>query len=236
VLEGILTASERYFRKLLVDARKCRSYTELVGVVLDHLGPSTGCHAAGVYLLDDQGRPIDSAAKGVRASFLDRYEELGRGADPVLSAVLDRHRPAHNLDGRSLEAWHEEPVYSHVAAPFGIEHTCTGPILGDGRLIGVVHLARSESEGPFGEDDIRRISLVCHHVSSLLARFSLPGGDAALTPRQAEIADLVAAGMTNAQIALCLSISSNTVKVTLQRIFAKLDVESRAQLVARLRA
>jgi DNA-binding CsgD family transcriptional regulator len=55
-----------------------------------------------------------------------------------------------------------------------------------------------------------------------------------LTARELEIARLVATGLNNYEIAGCLVISRNTVKEALKRIFRKMDVDSRAELVARL--
>lgn len=51
-----------------------------------------------------------------------------------------------------------------------------------------------------------------------------------LTQREMEIARLAAAGMTNAEIGRKLFISSNTVKMTLKSIFAKLSINSRVLL------
>jgi DNA-binding CsgD family transcriptional regulator len=53
-----------------------------------------------------------------------------------------------------------------------------------------------------------------------------------LTPSEREIAGLVAAGMTNAEIATRLRISRHTVDGRLRRVFAKLSVNSRAELAA----
>lgn len=58
-----------------------------------------------------------------------------------------------------------------------------------------------------------------------------PGG---LTPREQEIARMVADGFTNKEIASVLEISSWTVSTHLRRIFGKLDVGTRAAMVARL--
>jgi DNA-binding NarL/FixJ family response regulator len=54
-----------------------------------------------------------------------------------------------------------------------------------------------------------------------------------LSRREAEIMDLIAAGMTNQQIALACFISQKTVKNHINRIFAKLDASSRGEAIAR---
>jgi DNA-binding CsgD family transcriptional regulator len=58
-------------------------------------------------------------------------------------------------------------------------------------------------------------------------------GASLFTPRELEIARLLAAGLNNREIASCLAISRNTVKEALKRIFRKADVDSRAELAAR---
>lgn len=59
----------------------------------------------------------------------------------------------------------------------------------------------------------------------------LPNGQR-LTEREIEILQWVAFGKTNEAIALILNRSMNTVKNQLRLIFHKLDVVSRAQVVA----
>jgi DNA-binding CsgD family transcriptional regulator len=58
--------------------------------------------------------------------------------------------------------------------------------------------------------------------------------EVALSPREREIARMVAKGYPNKTIAGVLEISSWTVSTHLRRIFAKLAVSSRAAMVARL--
>lgn len=55
-----------------------------------------------------------------------------------------------------------------------------------------------------------------------------------LSPREQEIARMVADGLTNKSMARVLDISLWTVATHLRRIFAKLGVTSRAAMVARL--
>lgn len=57
-------------------------------------------------------------------------------------------------------------------------------------------------------------------------------GWAALTPRERQVATLVAQGLTNAQVAKRLGISPFTVDGRLRRVFTKLAVSSRVELVS----
>ena len=57
------------------------------------------------------------------------------------------------------------------------------------------------------------------------------GSDKAkLSPREAEVAELIRQGFTNKQIAARLYISLSTVKMTVSNIFEKTGIKSRAQL------
>jgi DNA-binding CsgD family transcriptional regulator len=54
-----------------------------------------------------------------------------------------------------------------------------------------------------------------------------------LTPREVEVARLLALGLSNEQIASVMFVSVNTIKTHLKRIYDKLGVESRTEAVAR---
>lgn len=70
-------------------------------------------------------------------------------------------------------------------------------------------------------------------VRCLLVRDEMTEG-AALSPRELEIARLVASGHPNKIIAAVLDISAWTVGTHLRRIFSKLGVTTRAAMVAKL--
>jgi DNA-binding NarL/FixJ family response regulator len=53
-----------------------------------------------------------------------------------------------------------------------------------------------------------------------------------LTAREAEIVSAMAMGRTNAEIAHCLGVSTDTVKTHARRIFSRLDARDRAHAVA----
>jgi len=62
------------------------------------------------------------------------------------------------------------------------------------------------------------------------------GGVGALSPRECEVAGLVADGRTNREIAARLFLSEKTIETVLSRVFRKLGVRSRADVAARVAA
>ena len=92
----------------------------------------------------------------------------------------------------------------------------------------------ADPEAHLGHDVI--LDMEVDGVRCLLVR--LPPGPARaqtlLSPREQEIARMVAEGYPNKTIAAVLDISSWTVCTHLRRVFAKLGVGSRAAMVARL--
>ena len=68
-------------------------------------------------------------------------------------------------------------------------------------------------------------------VRRFLRQRPLNDAFAALSPRELALAQLIAEGLDNAQIAARLAISEKTVRNHITRIFAKLDVQTRAQAI-----
>lgn len=71
---------------------------------------------------------------------------------------------------------------------------------------------------------------LAHGSGAMSARWQPPVGSA-MSRRERQVLAGLAHGLTSAQMAWCLSLSSETVKTHLQRIYRKLEVRSRANAV-----
>jgi DNA-binding CsgD family transcriptional regulator len=203
---------------------------------MDGLGAVMPSRAWGLYRLDERLMPTDIAARHVPDDFLLRYEEVGRSEDPMMAELVASHVPCHNLTMMSPAQWHRHPVFVHITSRLGgLDHILQAPLLGGGRIIGTINFGRTGKDAPFDDGDLAVASALTHHLSTVLARLRAEDReDLGLTTRELEIARLVAAGLTNLEIAACLDISRNTVKDTLKRVFRKAEVDARAELAARV--
>jgi|HubBroStandDraft_5_1064220.scaffolds.fasta_scaffold66131_2 DNA-binding CsgD family transcriptional regulator len=111
---------------------------------------------------------------------------------------------------------------------------------------GLIGVALNRQHHDFAAADLELLDLMRIHVGqgAAIALLAQPGPagspDAAanplLTPRQARILQLVADGQSDRGIARALGISPRTVQAHLQHSYRALDVTSRTEAVARLRA
>jgi DNA-binding NarL/FixJ family response regulator len=95
-------------------------------------------------------------------------------------------------------------------------------------LVAAVHLVRTG-------DALLAPSITRRLVGRFAPRLRAPGSGgpdlSALTARELEVLGLVARGMSNAEIAVSLTLSEATVKTHVARILAKLDLRDRVQAV-----
>lgn len=196
-------------------------------------------HSA-LYLYGTETVPPQIDLHGLPDSFLDYYRDIGAALDPFMPYIAIHHIPVH--DGVLFAAghWQQSPLYTIGCGKiYHHEHVMSGPLVGNGTLIGSVHFARTVDTAGFTTQDLLRLSALCAHISSTLAvcRRSLTDRSPTLellTPRERQIALLVAKGLTNSQIGAELWITQNSVKQALKRMFRKLNVSARAELAARL--
>ncbi|MGK7873071.1 MAG: LuxR C-terminal-related transcriptional regulator [Xenococcaceae cyanobacterium] len=206
---------------------------------MDTVGEYFGVQRWGIYLLDEQSRLAQADVQGIPDSFIDLYEEVGRAIDPVMRYVIEHHAPAHEQTVLPPGGWKQCELYRLCCSRHNHKHIMTGPILGNGHIIGTVHFART-IEPAFDDKNLAELSAICTHLSVRLAilraqpnqfNFTLASR---LTERELQIAELVAQGLTNTEIGAELWITYNSVKQALKRMFRKLEVSKRAEMVAKL--
>ncbi|MBW4560453.1 MAG: LuxR family transcriptional regulator [Mojavia pulchra JT2-VF2] len=151
--------------------------------------------------------------------------------NPVLRYVVERHAPVHEELVVSPKVWRLIcPRIDHW-------HVMAGPLVSSGQLVGGVGFTREQGMPAFNTQNLMDLSALCLHVSTWVAtvrsqRQSLTINR--LTTREMQIAELVAKGQTNAEIGAELWITENSVKQALKRMFRKLEVSSRTQMIAQL--
>lgn len=90
------------------------------------------------------------------------------------------------------------------------------------------------ADGASGESGVKLLDVEVDGVRYILFRQEARGeGRVSLSPREREIVRLIARGLPNKAIADLLDVSLWTVATHLRRVFGKLGVSSRAEMVAR---
>ena len=180
------------------------------------------------------------AAKRCRLFLFDRLprnvsklfqQALSPEYNPVVSYLIKHHAPIHEDAIVSATQWHT------ICPRFDHGHVMVGPIVASGSLIGGLGVTRDRSATAFTERNISDMSGLCLHISTFLvqqeAKLEFNSSKTELlTSREIEIAQLVAKGLTNAEIGKELWIQENSVKQALKRMFRKLDISSRTSLVS----
>jgi DNA-binding CsgD family transcriptional regulator len=209
---------------------------------IDTIGHHFQSHRWGIYLYSPQGQFTSADTYGIRNvdAFLERYQSVGKSVDPVLKHVSTYHTPAHEGWFYTPEEWERSALYTRCCASMDHAHLMTGPIVGNGQMIGAVHFSRTSGTPAFTTQNLAELGAVCTHLSAQLAYFKPklvtmnPAFHQLLTPRELQVAALVAQGLSNLAISQQLWISENTVKQSLKKIFRKLNVHNRAAMTHRL--
>jgi len=132
----------------------------------------------------------------------------------------------------------ERAIAGHELLPDPFEHGRTMLVAGT-----VAHRARQKRKARLALEQATEIfdrlgaRLWSEKAHAMLERAGgQRGGELDLTPTEQRIAELVAQGRSNKEVAAALFVSVRTVEANLSKIFRKLGLESRAELAARLSA
>lgn len=206
---------------------------------MDVAGALFKAQSWGIALFNNRQGLANLDLQGLPETFVDHYGEIGWQADPLMRSVVEQHIPAHNLSVLPAALWQQTTVYQRLWQRYRLEHGLLAPLVGGGEIIGKIHFLRTKMAPAFTAHDLQTAGALSSHLSVCLATLRAssppqPHEDSCLTQRELQITDLVARGLSNSQIAAKLGISQNGVKQALKRIFLKLNVSARAQMVAKL--
>lgn len=226
------------FAPLIEKITTVSNEAQLRSCFMEHAGKLVGATAWGLDLLDSRFQVVESDLWGLPDSFRDRYRDMGRNADRVSQQMIQHHIPVHTLSVQSPQDWHQSTLYRSVFRSYGFEHGMVAPLIGSGRLMGGIYFMRRNEFPAFHDGDLIQLSALSQHLSvrfATLRRAIAPSLANCLTPREVDVADFVAQGLSNREIALKLYISRDAVKQVLKRMFRKLNVSNRTEMVAKLK-
>lgn len=187
--------------------------------------------ASGCNVVVFAGEPRGPVTRDVREA-QRRYEVQGRLAP---AGGAEKYS-----DYFSPREFHRLDLYEYVARPLGVEDMFR--LWLDPRGAQGARLEFDRPDRRFRDSDRTVLDLLLPHLRQFrrnaLARrrvFSSPSNaEERLSPREHEILELVAQGLTNAEVARMLWISSGTVRKHLENAYSKLGVHTRTAAVARL--
>ncbi|MDJ0677941.1 MAG: LuxR C-terminal-related transcriptional regulator [Calothrix sp. MO_167.B42] len=192
--------------------------------VLPKMGEYFTAKRWGIFFFDRVSFPNNQLGKALQTA-------LSMEHNPVLRYVVEHHAPVHEALVVSLKTWQiicPRPDHWHVM---------TGPLVSDGQLVGALGFTREKSLPAFDRQNLADLSGICLHLSVWIATVRSQHQtfiSHRLTTRELEIVELVALGRTNAEIGRELWITENSVKQALKRMFRKLEVSSRTEMIAQL--
>jgi len=126
-----------------------------------------------------------------------------------------------------------------------IHHTTCIQIYAQELRCGELMLHRIKSQQNFTDQERFILKLLNEHINSCFSHFVLPqlkpdthyaSKKWELSRRESQIASLILQGKTNKQIAQDLGVSENTIKTIMKRLYHKMKVHSRSELMRELYA
>ncbi|MFB6391765.1 LuxR C-terminal-related transcriptional regulator [Polymorphospora lycopeni] len=206
-------------------------------------------HAAGWYDRDVSPEPelVEIHAMGgdldrARRAY-DRWLEYGARPSPRWGAALSARCAGLLADEDGYEAEFRRALALHETLPDAYALARTRLSFGErlrrgGRKLAAREQLRRAHEifdrleaGPWAERARRELRATGEKI-----RRATAGAGDQLTPQELQIAQQVAEGRTNKEVAAALFLSPKTIEFHLGRVFRKLDIGSRTELIRRMAA
>jgi DNA-binding CsgD family transcriptional regulator len=229
------TRALRALLRLIADADSARSVEAYRAELLVALVEALPCDLLvwNEFPIGGRGEPMgstmphDAISPALQVTFSSHMLE-----HPLILDYAAGDRRARRLsDAISSRALHRLGLHYEFFRPLEVEHQLTLGLAGPpGCLVGI---SLNRARRDFDDEDLLLADLLRPHLEAGELAVARAVARAALTSREREVLDLVAAGATNAAIAEALVVSPGTVKKHLDNVYAKLGVNSRAAATAR---
>jgi DNA-binding CsgD family transcriptional regulator len=201
-------------RELAVLLQEADGFVAIAALVCSHPEQLFGARRCKVSYHATSGQPlltVDNFADcpdDARLAYLERDWQH----DSLLRAMLDRYAPVARADLLLV------------------------PVIEPAGIVASIRCKQLDVSPREREADVITVAMLIATRFAQLGITPCPGGaHPSLTPRQREIAELAARGLTTPEIADVLAISPNTVKHRLKEIFQRLSINNRVELVHVLR-
>jgi DNA-binding CsgD family transcriptional regulator len=227
---------------------RIESEPELRSQVLPEIGAHFNATRRGIFYFDTLEQMLRERLPSIDSPLETAMRTaLSIEHNPIARYLTEHHAPVHEALVTTPKIWTAicpRPDHWHVMA---------GPIVSHSRLVGLVACTREKSMSAFNSQNLTDLSGICLHLSvwtaTVRSRSVSIGGACpgslgklskqtvktnCLTPRELQIVEQVALGKTNAGIGKELWITENSVKKALKRMFVKLNVSSRAEMISKL--
>lgn len=192
----------------------------------------TGAERMASYRLDPAtGRYHEPLLINLQTTHAADYMKTLQDNDPITPRMRRYSKAMRIADVLPLKDFEKTDFYNDFLRPEDMYHGVNVFLRSGRRELCDFRIFRGRSSSPFAERDLMLIDTLAVYLTQALDR---PVGSELdlLTAREREIAELVARGCTDGDIARVLGISFSTVRTHVNRCFEKLSCANRSELAA----
>lgn len=162
---------------------------------------------------------------------MERYGKWFQFRDPLTPRMHRLRRAAYVEQAMERRELERSEFFNDFLALNGLHHGINLFLTDGSRDLGDLRIWRGRHDPEFTQREIGILNALEPFLANALSR-NAPRQLASLTPRECEVARLVARGCTDRDICRILEIGFGTVRTHLNRILAKTDCANRAELAA----
>lgn len=233
----VRSAGEGLLQDFVLRTRSAARVADLIDAVMDCAPPIVDASFCGVFLQTPSGFEVHQV--GAPEEFASQYIAFTAvSADPVRATLATRHGVIRSCDLFDDAEWRCHPFHRDLGARFSLAEYMAGELVDAYEPRGAIGVARPSASATFSLGDAQRLHTMCLHASVAFTRLTWEARAKrlayVLSPRQQQLVQMVANGLTNDQIGRACGITTHAVKKALERLFARINVSSRAELIATL--